>query len=242
VAEWPPLLVYAVIAGSVVIENFFPPSPSDVFVLLAAFLSHRGVLEPETIFLVAWGFGCLGAVAVYASTRHFGRRFLQTPLGRRLISPGAFASVEREYLRFGVAGMFVLRLLPAFRAVVAPFAGFMNLGPRRALLPIALASGAWYGGLTLLGSAVGAQWETIRGVFGRVNRGLGIAAVAALVLLVLWILRRRREVRRIRLAALTPFEPLHPERPAPMVEGLPVISPQELEAAREAEREKDATP
>jgi hypothetical protein len=126
--------------------------------------------------------------------------------------------------------------------VVAPFAGFMNLSPRRALLPIVLASGAWYGGLTLLGSAVGAQWETIRGIFGRLNRGLGIAAVAALVLLVLWIFRRRREGRRARLAGLTPFEPLHPERPAPMLDGLPIISSRELEAAREAEREKDAAP
>ena len=236
-AEWPPLLVYAVIAGSVVIENFFPPSPSDVFVLLAAFLSHRGILRPSTIFFVAWGFGFAGAIAVYLSTRHFGRRFLQSPLGSRLVSPGAFASVEREYLRFGMAGMFVFRLLPAFRAVVAPFAGFMNLPPRRALLPIALASGVWYGGLTLLGTAVGSQWETIRTIFGRVNRGLGILAVVVLALLVVWILRRRKEARLARLAALKPFEPLHPDRPAPMVEGLPVISTEELEAARESERE-----
>jgi membrane protein DedA with SNARE-associated domain len=242
VAGWPPLLVYAVIAVSVVIENFFPPSPSDVFVLLAAFLSHRGALRPSTIFLVAWGFGFAGAVAVYAVTRHFGRRFLTSPLGRRLISPGAFASVEREYLRFGVAGMFVLRLLPAFRAFVAPFAGFMSLPPRRALLPIALASGAWYGGLTLLGTAVGSEWETIRNIFRGLNRALGIAAVVVLALLVVWIVRRRKEAQRVRLAALKPFEPLHPERPAPMVEGLPVISSEDLEAARQAEPDKDAGP
>ena len=240
-AAWPPLLVYAVIAGSVVIENFFPPSPSDVFVLLAAFLSGRGVLDRLTIFLVAWGFGVLGAIAVYASTRHFGRRFLRTPLGRRLVSPGAFAAIEREYLKFGVAGMFLFRLLPAFRAVVAPFAGFMNLGPRRALIPIALASGAWYGGLTLLGGALGAEWVRLRTIFGHLNRDLGIAALVVLALLVVWIVRRRRE-HRARAAPLAPFDPLHPDRPAPMVEGLPVISAEELEAARRAEREGDPAP
>jgi len=54
---------------------------------------------------------------------------------------------------------------------------------------------------------------------------------------VVWIVRRRKDAQRARLAALRPFEPLHPDRPAPMVEGLPVISTEELEAARESERE-----
>src|ERR1043166_8671017 len=241
VAEWPPLLVYAVIAGSVVVENFFPPSPSDVFVLLAAFLSDRGVLHPLPVSRGAWGFGVRGPSGVSPPPRHFGRRFLRTPLGRRLVSPGAFAAIEREYLKFGVVGMFLFRLLPAFRAVVAPFAGFMNLGPRRALIPIALASGAWYGGLTLLGGALGAQWERLRAVFGHLNRDLGIAAVVVLALLAVWIVRRRRE-HRARTAPLAPFDPLHPDRPAPMVEGLPVISAEELEAARRAEREGDPAP
>jgi membrane protein DedA with SNARE-associated domain len=67
VASWPPLALYAVIAVSVIIENFFPPSPSDVFVVLAAFLSSRGQLDPWTIFLVAWGFERARSCGVYSS-------------------------------------------------------------------------------------------------------------------------------------------------------------------------------
>lgn len=222
------------IAGSVVIENFFPPSPSDVFVLLAAFLTHQGTMDPLTIFLVAWSFGVSGAIVVYWSSRHFGRRFFETPFGRRLITPGAFAAIEREYLRFGMAGIFIFRMLPAFRAVVAPFAGFVNLPARRALPPIMLACGVWYAGLTLLGSSVGANWSTIRGWLGRVNAGLGIVAGLVLVVVVLWMFKRRKEARQARLDALTPFDPAHPERPAPMVNGLPVIDTAALEEARKA--------
>lgn len=237
-AQWPPLLIYAVIAGSVVIENFFPPSPSDVFVLLAAFLTNQGTMDPLTIFLVAWGFGVGGAVAVYWSSLRFGRRFFETRFGRRLITPGAFASIEREYVRFGMAGIFFFRMLPAFRAVVAPFAGFVNLPARRALPPIVLACGVWYGGLTLLGSSVGSNWSTIRGWLGRLNTGLGIIAGLLAIAIVLWVLKRRREARRERLAALTPFDPAHPERPAPMVGGLPQIDPGALEEARRAREEE----
>ncbi len=184
------------IAASVIVENFFPPSPSDVFVVLAAFLSHRGAIDPVTIFLVAWGFSVAGAVAVYAAARHFGRRFLDTPLGRRVVTPAGFAAIEREYLRFGAGGIFFTRLLPGFRTFVAPFAGFVSLPPLRALLPIVAASGLWFGGLTWLGSTVGAEWETIRSVLSRLNRGLGIAALALAVLLLgWWLLRRRRRAR-----------------------------------------------
>jgi membrane protein DedA with SNARE-associated domain len=187
------MALYAVIAGSVIIENFFPPSPSDVFVVLAAFLSSRGQLDPWTIFLVAWGFGVFGAVVVYFSARYFGRRFLDSRLGKRMITPAGFASIEREYLRFGVLGIFISRMLPGFRAFVAPFAGFVSLPPAKALLPITLAAGTWYGGLTFLGSTMGAEWEAISGVLGRLNRTLAIVAGIVLAVLVVWIVRRKRQ-------------------------------------------------
>ena len=97
-------------------------------------------MEPLTIFLVAWGFGVGGAVLVYWASRQYGRKLFHSRLGRRLISPGTFAAIEKEYPRFGMLGMFIFRMLPAFRSVVAPFAGFVNLPPARALLPIVLAS------------------------------------------------------------------------------------------------------
>jgi hypothetical protein len=98
----------------------------------------------------------------------------------------------------------------------------------------------WYGGLTLLGSSVGANWGVIRRWFGRVNAGLGVVAGLALVGLVLWILARRKARRRERLAALAPFDPAHPEQPAPMVDGLPVISADALEQARLARPDSEA--
>jgi membrane protein DedA with SNARE-associated domain len=224
-----------VIALSVVVENFFPPSPSDVFVLLAAFLAQRGSMRPLTIFLVAWVFGVAGAVLVYWAAWRFGRRFFRGRLGKRLITPGTFASIEREYLRFGVIGIFFFRMLPAFRAVVAPFAGLVNLHPARTLIPIACACAVWYGGLVLLGHEVGSNWQSIEGMLGKLDRGLWIAALVVLALLSAWILRRRR-AGRARVASLQPFDPRFPDQPAELEEGLPRISAETLDAARRARR------
>ncbi|HTL04222.1 MAG TPA: DedA family protein [Gemmatimonadales bacterium] len=225
------------IALSVVVENFFPPSPSDVFVVLAAFLSHRGTMRPLSILAVAWLFGVAGAVLVYWSARRFGRRFFSGRIGRRLMTPGTFAAIEREYLRFGVVGIFLFRMLPAFRAVVAPFAGLIALRPAKALLPIAAACLVWYGGLILLGHKLGENWEDILGLLGKLNKGMWIAALAVLGLFALLLLRRRRTTQA-RLASLTPFDPSAPERPAELLEGLPQISAEELDAARRARRDQ----
>jgi membrane protein DedA with SNARE-associated domain len=195
------MVLYGVILVCVVIENFFPPSPSDVFVVFAAFLSHRGGMQPLSIFLVAWGGSVSGAAVVYGSTRRFGRRFLQSALGRRLLPPAAYAAVEREYLRFGVAGMFFFRLLPGFRAFVAPFAGLAHLGVIRAMLPMILASGLWFAGLVLLGGTLGSRWDTIATTLGRLNRTLAIVSGAVLVALVLYVRHRIRAHRRTRLEA-----------------------------------------
>jgi membrane protein DedA with SNARE-associated domain len=231
------LLIYAVIAISVVIENFFPPSPSDVFVVLAAFLAHQGTMHPLTILLVAWGFGVLGAALVYWSSRRFGRRFFQGRLGRRLMTPGTFAAIEREYLRFGVVGIFFFRMLPAFRAVVAPFAGLVDLRPARTLIPIALACAVWYGALILVGHKLGENWESINGILHKLNTGLWIAALVVLALLTVALLRRRR-TSRARVASLQPFDPQFPDRPAKLEEGLPQVSAEALDEVRRARRHK----
>ena len=225
------------IALSVIIENFFPPSPSDVFVVLAAFLSHRGHMRPVVILLVAWGFGVAGAALVYWSARRFGRRFFQGRVGRRLMTPGTFAAIEREYLRFGVVGIFFFRMLPAFRAVVAPFAGLVNLRPAKTLIPIACACAVWYGALILLGHKLGENWADILGLLGKLNKGLWVVALLVLTMFVALMLRRRRTTRS-RVASLTPFDPRFPDRPAELDEGLPHVSAQELDEARRARRQR----
>jgi membrane protein DedA with SNARE-associated domain/uncharacterized tellurite resistance protein B-like protein len=173
-----------------------PPVPADAAVALGAFLSHRGITSPVLVFLVTWIANVGGAAGVYVASRRYGRRLFASGAGRRLLSPEALSFIEREYLRFGLAGILIARFLPGIRAVVPPFAGIVNLGPMRAMVPIALASGLWYGGLTILGTVIGAEWSRISAIIVNLNRGLAIVALAAaLAGGVWWYLRSRRRRR-----------------------------------------------
>jgi membrane protein DedA with SNARE-associated domain/uncharacterized tellurite resistance protein B-like protein len=191
--------VYAVLGLLAAVENVIPPVPSDAAVALGAFLSIRGLTTPLGVFLVTWAANLAGAAAVYLVARRYGRRLFATSTGRRLLAPRSLAIIEREYLRFGVVGIFISRFLPGIRAVVPPFAGLVGLSAIRTLVPMGVASAIWYGGITILGTVIGSEWERINRIILGVNRTLAIVAVLLIATGMIWYLRARRRRQRERV-------------------------------------------
>lgn len=191
-AHWPPVLVYLLIAVACMVENAFPPSPSDVFVAMAAFLSHQGEYDPITIFAVAWVGGLIGAAGVFYFARNHAERLTSSRLGRALLPPEATAFLLKEYGRYGAVGIFLTRLLPGFRSVVAPFAGLSRLSAPQLLVPVSVATALWYAMLVWVGSALGDRWETVVAILDRIYGALGLVAVGAVIGLSVWGFRRWR--------------------------------------------------
>jgi membrane protein DedA with SNARE-associated domain/uncharacterized tellurite resistance protein B-like protein len=211
------------------VENVVPPVPSDAAVALGAFLSHRGVTTPLLVFLVTWISNLVGAGLVYLAARRYGHRLFASGTGRRLLAPRSLAVIEREYLRFGIAGIFISRFLPGIRAVVPPFAGLVRLGAVRTFVPMAVASAIWYGGITLVGSLIGAQWERIVGILEGVNRTMGIVTLLAIAAGAAWFWARRRARARERLWHAT-RDALDPSAPS-FLQGTDIAEGSAREAA-----------
>lgn len=210
--QLPPAAVYTVLALLAAVENVIPPVPSDAAVALGAFLSNRGLITPFGVFIVTWLANLAGAAAVYFVARRYGRRLFATSLGQKLLAPRSLAVIEREYLRFGIAGIFVSRFLPGVRAVVPPFAGLVNLSPLRTLVPMGIASAIWYGAITTLGSLLGAEWERINQILLGINQTLGVVTLALVAAGLVWYLlrRRRRERERVWHATRDALDPATP--------------------------------
>ena len=210
--QLPPIAIYSVLALLAAVENVLPPVPSDAAVALGAFLSNHGVTTPLAVFLVTWTANLAGAAGVYFAARRYGRALFATSTGRRLLAPKSLAIIEREYLRFGMAGIFVSRFLPGLRAVVPPFAGLVNLSPARTLIPTGVASAIWYGGIIILGSVIGAEWDRINKILFSVNRTLAIVTVLLIIVLLVWhqLRRRRRRQERVWHATRDALDPATP--------------------------------
>ena len=211
--DLPPAAVYTVLALLAAVENIIPPVPSDAAVALGALLSNRGVTTPFGVFMVTWLSNLAGAAGVYYASRRYGRRVFATATGRRLLAPRSLAIIEREYLRLGAVGIFISRFLPGIRAVVPPFAGLVNLSPLRTLVPMGAASAIWYGGITILGAVIGAEWDRINRIILGVNRTLGIVAVVVVAIALVAYLRGRQRRRKERVWHAT-REALEPTTPS----------------------------
>jgi len=166
--------------------------PSDTIVALGAFLAAHDILDPWTVFAVTWVGNVASAALIYFVGRRYGRAFFNGPIGSRLISAETLGHIEAAYARHGVYGIFLSRLLPIWRGVVPPFAGVARVPAWRALIPIALASALWYGGIVFLVVRLAPTLDQAIAVLGRANRILGIAAIVFVLLVIVWVRHRRR--------------------------------------------------
>ena len=170
--------------------------PADTVAAIGGFLAGQGApITLGAVFLATWIANVASAVGMYWVARTVGRDFALSSTGRRLLSPRAMSALEAAYARHHVWGIFVSRFLPGYRAVVPPFAGIAGLGPWRSLLPVAAASGLWYGFLIWLAHRLGSNWDAVAFAIRRVGWWLGVlagAATAGLALLA-WRFYRSRE-------------------------------------------------
>jgi undecaprenyl-diphosphatase len=144
------------------------------------------------VFGITWTANVGSAALVYLFGRHYGRAFFNGRLGRRLLSEATLAHIEGAYAKHGSYGIFVSRLLPVWRGVVPPFAGVARVPAVRALLPIALASALWYGGIIVLVVRLAPTLDQALVALGRINRVLGLAALLLVLVGIIWLRRRRR--------------------------------------------------
>ncbi|HEU4565226.1 MAG TPA: DedA family protein [Gemmatimonadaceae bacterium] len=188
----PPLALYLALAGAAALENIFPPVPADTIVAFGSFLAARGDATPVGAFLATWLGNIAGAMLVYAAARRFGAGWLHRRI-RFFGGEDREHRLEQLYRQRGVLALFLSRFLPGVRALVPPFAGALRVPAASTFTAIALASGVWYGIVTIVAYRVGADWESLQHRLGAFTRGAGLVAVVIVLIAgAAWYWRRRR--------------------------------------------------
>ncbi|MGH3087831.1 MAG: DedA family protein [Rubrobacteraceae bacterium] len=175
-----------------VIENVFPPIPSELVLPLAGFLVGLGQFN-------FWGavaastFGAVfGAWVLYALGR-WGGRPVVLRYGRVLrVTEKDLANAEGWFERYGDWVVLFARLVPLARSIVSIPAGTMRMPILRFTLLTTLGTGAWNILLIYAGYLLGENWEAVSRWAGAYSDVVVfLMAVATVVFIAFEILRRR---------------------------------------------------
>jgi membrane protein DedA with SNARE-associated domain len=185
---------YPALALLILVENLFPPIPSEIILPLAGFYVGTGELHYVWALLAATVGAVAGALIIYAIARHGGRPLLLRH-GRLLrLREKDLDRADDWFDRHGAWIVFFGRLVPGLRSVVSVPAGLSEMPPARFVALTAAGSAMWNAALIGAGWALGNNYDKVGGIVGPVSTVVTIGLVLALVALGVWLARRR--VRR----------------------------------------------
>ena len=201
---------YLGVALLVVIENVFPPIPSEIVLPFAGFVAQQGAsavnatagaAQSDTtvvgMMIAATVGSVVGALILYFVSAAIGperlRGFVER-FGKWFgVKSADLVRAEEWFDRRSVVAVLVGRCVPLIRSIVSIPAGFRRMKLTSFVVLTAIGSAVWNIALIGAGAVLGDQWERVREYVG-VFQWLVIAAV--LLLLVRFVVSRLKNRRR----------------------------------------------
>lgn len=188
---------YYALAGLILIENLFPPIPSEVILPLAGYYVERGDMMFIPAVLAATIGSVLGALILYYGSAKGGRPLVERHAHRVHMS---MADVDRAQAWFDRYGPWVVlfgRMVPGVRSLVSIPAGLAHMSVVRFTLLTTLGSLVWNTLLIGAGWALGSEWEAVGDIIGPASKPI-IGAVLVILLGLLFVRNcRRRAAERV---------------------------------------------
>jgi membrane protein DedA with SNARE-associated domain len=190
-------LSYWKVTWLMLVENLFPPIPSEVIMPSAGYAVTRGGLTFPGVVLAGAAGSLLGALVLYWVGGRLGRDRIEAWADRR----GAWLALTGDdvrkafgwFDRHGGKAVFVGRLVPGVRSLISLPAGAAGMSLPVFLLHSGLGSGLWAAALAWAGMRLGERHHAVERWLG--PAGWVVLAVVALAFAAA-VVRRRRLRRR----------------------------------------------
>ncbi|MDQ4136304.1 MAG: DedA family protein [Pseudomonadota bacterium] len=178
---------YVAIALLMLLENVFPPIPSELIMPLAGFSAARGTLNIVGVVAAGTAGSLAGAFFWYWIGRAVGPDRLKAFAGRHgrwlTLEPSGIDRARAVFDRHRASALFFGRLIPTVRTMISVPAGVNRLPAAVFTLWSLLGTALWTSLLAGAGYLLQSQYE-------RVSEWLNPVSNAILALLVIWYLYR----------------------------------------------------
>ncbi len=173
---------YAGIFSLMVLENLFPPIPSEVIIPLAGYAAAEGEMHIAVVILVASLGAVVGALPWYLVARMFGAvrlKRLSTRYGRLLtLSPEDIDAAEAWFTAHGHTIVLFGRLIPTVRTLISVPAGIARMPFLKFLTYSFIGSALWTTLLALLGYYLESQHDKVAAYLDPVSNAIVVLIIA----------------------------------------------------------------
>jgi membrane protein DedA with SNARE-associated domain len=192
-----PVWVYTLVLSVALLENIFPPAPSDIMIVAAGSLVGMGQLDFSLTLVCATAGSTSGFMIMYKIGEWFGDHILER--GKiRFIPIEAVHKVEKWFSQYGYWIIVVNRFLTGTRAVVSFFAGMSELKLLPTTVLCFVSAMIWNAILIATGTYLGHNWERIGFYLTTYSHAVTAIVIILVLLLAARFVYNRRGVRQNR--------------------------------------------
>jgi len=192
ISTFSPIWIYLTLFFFAFVENVFPPSPSDVVIVVGGSLVGTGAIS----FIIALTFASLGSILGFMLMFYIG-----STVDKKVIQSGRFKfipintidKVETWFRKYGYFVIVANRFMPGTRAVISFFAGISNLEPKKTIILCFVSALVWNAVMLYLGFIFGDNVEKVDQYLTTYsNIVIAVTAIVILFFIVRFFFRKRK--------------------------------------------------
>ncbi len=180
----------------ILIENIFPPIPSEVILLFGGFMTTYTSLNVLGMTMSSTLGSVLGALILYKIGNFFNektlKRLIHTRLGKLLrINNSDIDSSFNYFQTKGEKTIFFCRFIPLIRSLISLPAGINKMNITKFTIYTTLGSLIWNIVLIVMGLIVGSNWENILNIINICSRY--IVLILFIIIIILFYRKKSKE-------------------------------------------------
>ncbi|MFH0412318.1 DedA family protein [Corynebacterium sp. L4756] len=176
---------------AILLENLFPPIPSEVVLPLAGFTISQGSLTFWPTFIWATAGSIVGAWILYGIGAAIGaERLRKIADWMWLVESSDVDNSLHWFDKYGPASVFFGRFIPGIRSLISIPAGIDRLSPIKFTVCTALGSAGWNALLIVLGMWLGESYTIVADYVDQYSTVIYAIIILAVVVVIGLLIRR----------------------------------------------------
>jgi membrane protein DedA with SNARE-associated domain len=180
----------------IMLENIFPPIPSEVILTFGGYMTTQSAMTPLGVILVSTAGSVAGAIILYWIGLQLDVKRLEKIVDRwgkvLRLTKADIHKADSWFDKYGIWTVLFCRLIPLIRSLISIPAGMSNMKFGLFLLFTTVGTLIWNTILVSVGAAVGDNWESIVGVMDVYSNIVYVLIVIVGLAVIWWYMQFRK--------------------------------------------------